>query len=376
MILHDADEGECKVVPVDNFDISARTECKILYSSFTDFLRDYIFQKKYNEADTMDYDAFRKNLGEQICISEKLRFGQAARNSSAGFASDEKQLVQTEEYARRLSELRAEALDRDRARTTAAYAEASKNDARLEEKNAWEKMDSSTSHSYLSKILTFLRKLEIDVSVFKKRQGYCYTRELVGLFRRILDTPSYIRTQYQKARFSKIPLQEAHELYMQIVAAIQSIPDSSTSTREKKNEQIEHLRKFLSKQYKINIQEIPPRDLVLDAIFNSVWFFSMVQCWARKSKSIEFARDDRDWQCVVDHVYIDLYRKQLIFREDNETTTGDLKICKELPNRYESQRIKHYWESTEFNPNIVSPKETMLHKSVHPVNKGEQKLEK
>ena len=102
----------------------------------------------------------------------------------------------------------------------------------------------------------------------------------------------------------------------------------------------------------------------------------MVQCWARKSKSIEFARDDRDWQCVVDHVYIDLYRKQLIFREDNETTTGDLKICKELPNRYESQRIKHYWESTEFNPNIVSPKETMLHKSVHPVNKGEQKLEK
>ena len=81
------------------------------------------------------------------------------------------------------------------------------------------------------------------------------------MFRWILNTPSSIRTQYQKAQFSKIPFREEHVLYKKIVATIQSIPDSLVSTPEKKLEQINNLKELLSNYYEFDIQEFPPKIL-------------------------------------------------------------------------------------------------------------------
>jgi len=373
LILHSIDEENHESVsiklPTDNSNTG--TECNMRYSSFTEFLRDYLFQQEYNKEHVVDSNGLQESLKDRILLSRKSRADLFAANQAGNMASAAEHRALHQKYKQELEKREADALCKSEAEIADAKDKANMQDAILKKQGAWAKMDSHVSHSYLSKILSFLRALGIDVSVFKQGQSYCYTWELVDLFRWILNTPSSIRTQYQKAQFSKIPFREAHVLYKKIVATIQSIPDSSVSTPEKKLEQINNLKELLSNYYEFDIQEFPPENLVLNEILNSVWFFAMWQHWAKQSESFEFTQDDRVWQCIVDQVYIDLWHKGIIVKGKSEKTDGGvktiLKICDSLPEQCKSRQFER------FNPNmdVNSRKYTVIHNTVFPTDQEE-----
>lgn len=373
MILHDTDKNESVSGEVAANYMVADTagKSKATYSSFTDFLRDYLFQKEYNKADTINFNEFRKSLEDRILLGENAKVELSEANSTQNPEDEKEHLALAQEYKQKLKVMDAEALKNDSARIETASTEANRIDEILNLQGAWSKIESSVSHFHLSNIRDFFRGLGIDVSVLKCGRGYYYTRDVVVLFRWILDVPTDIRTQYRDGEFARIPFREAHEVYLKVIAAIESIPDSASSTKEKKAEQINKLTEFLTKKYHgWDIREYHPQNSVLDAILNSVWFFSMGQRWAEKYMDFESAQDDRDWQCIVDCVYMDLLTKEVVSKQANDSSTGaskvTLQLSNALPNRYKSMKIKQYWESTEVNPNDVPRKETLIHKAVHP----------
>ena len=377
MISHD----ESKPVSgktVNHTDKNTTENCKVLYSSFTEFLRDYYFQKNYDEAGTIDVGKFNESLKERIRLGENARAEFHKANLADNPEDAKKHHALEKEYTQKLKKLEDEALKKDHDRIESATVAAKNIDFAMKGDGSWDKMDSQISHTRLQIIRKFLHSLHIDMSVLKCGKSYYYTYEVVVLFRWILDAPAAIRTQYQKGEFARIPFLETHGVYLKIIAAIESVSDSAESTKEKKAEQINKLTEFLTEKYHgWDIREYQPQNPVLDAILNSVWFFSMKQHWAAKYKEFERTQYDRDWQCVIDHVYMDLLTKKILSQQINENFVGASKkffqISNILPNRYESMKIKRYWERTEVNPNDVPRKGMMIHTVVHlEQNKGKK----
>ena len=350
-------------------DENTAENCKALYSSFTDFLRDYYFQKNYDEAGAIDIGEFNESLKERIRLGENARAEFYKANLAENPEDAKNHHALEKEYTQKLKKLEDEALNKDYDRIEKAKVSAKNIDFVMKNDGSWDKMDSKISHTCLQTIRKFLHSLHVDMSVLKYGKSYYYSRDVLDLFCWILSAPAAIRTQYQKGKFARIPFREAHEVYLKVIAAIESVPDSASSAKEKKAEQINKLTEFLSEKYhKWDIRECQVQNPVLNAIFNSVWFFSMNQHWASKYKKFKTAQEDRDWQCIVDHVYMDLLTKGIISQQAGKTSMGvcqtTLQINDTLPNRYQSMALKKHWERTETNPNEVSRKAVVIDKPV------------